>query len=732
MDAALTTSRRTPLPLRRGAQLKDYFGVIVRRFLLIVLALLSVVLSTVFYVFRIDDIYESFSTLVIEQYNPLISEALRKAPRSLSFYQGILNSRTFLDMVLDSIGPEVIEKSLPKLAKEADRESIRAYVRRNMSLRRTEYESFLQLTARANTREFAYFMASAATDVFQKRCQEVETEESRRAVIEIEKQLDLVRAKLEQAEHDYSSYKEKAGNILEGTTPELKTLQDAYARDLAQLGIKGADMTAEKGHLARLEGLITPSGSADQPEIAKLRRKLNELEKEKHRLEGLGIRLSGVSTIDREIQEIEKQLMQYRRSTETPSIDASVVRQWQELRKSVIQKEADLELFKRRLESYKRAIAGYKKDNPDILAQSLELMRLKRSKEIYESVYSFLLEKAEEERIQSASSGAGIKTVDIARMPDKPIPKNETRYYVLGVLLGLALGLGLAFLVEFNDTTLKSTEDIERLLAIPVLGTIPHIVHNKKEEIQIERRSAKSKKAAAVAQYPRHLLNFAGSDSVTTESYRSLRTNLSFVSPDNPLKCILLTSAGPSEGKSLTISNLAMAYAQMGKKTLLVDADLRRPVLHHLFDTKREPGFSELFMDNPDYNTVIKPTEKENLYLITAGMFTPNPAELIGSQKMSQHIEYFKSRFDIVFFDTPPIVAVTDATLLGTRLDGALLVIRSHHTDREIATRAINTLTNVGIKILGTVLNDINLSHRYSSYGYYKYYYHYYRSKKPS
>ncbi|MBD3392166.1 MAG: polysaccharide biosynthesis tyrosine autokinase [Chitinivibrionales bacterium] len=730
MNDTATTNRTSGQPFTQSARLKDYLAIIVRRSVLILLSLLSVVLSTVFYVLRMDDVYESYSTMVIEQYNPLIREALQKTPRSLSFYQGILNSRTFIDMVLDSIGPEVIQNSLPKLAREGTRQDLREYIRENLQLKKTTYESFLQLTAQANTRELAYFMATIATDVFKKRCQEVESEESRQAVVEIEKQLELVRAKLEQAEHDYSSFKEKAGSVGEGTTPELQTLQEAYAKDLAQLGIKEANLKAEKEHLKKLEAMVTPTGKAIPPEVAKLRTRLKELEKEKMRLEGLGIRLSGVSTIDREINEIEKELLQYKRSSETPHATPEAIRQWQQLRKSVITKEADLELFKRRLESYRRAIANYKKDNPNILAQSLELLRLRRSKEIYENVYSFLLEKAEEERIQSASSGAGIKVVDIARMPDRPIPKNETRYYVLGVLFGLALGLGLAFLVEFNDTTLKSTEDIERVVHVPVLGTIPHIVHNKKDEIQVKRRSSKSKKSLAVTQYPRHLLNFSGSDSVTTESYRSLRTNLSFVSPDDPLRTVLVTSAGPSEGKSLTISNLAMAYAQMGKRTLLIDTDLRRPVLHHLFGVKREPGFSELFMGSQDYEKVIQPTEKENLFLLTAGMFTPNPAELIGSQKMTHHIEYFRDNFDIVFFDTPPIVAVTDAALLGTRLDGVLLVIRSHHTDREVASRAVNTLKNVGVKVLGTVLNDINLSHRYSSYGYYKYYYHYYRSKK--
>ena len=290
-------------------------------------------------------------------------------------------------------------------------------------------------------------------------------------------------------------------------------------------------------------------------------------------------------------------------------------------------------------------------------------------------------------------------------MPQKPIARNETRFYILGIILGLGLGLALAFLIEFNDTTIKSNEDIERFLKQSVLGTIPHINHNKKDEVEIRRNSSAGKhKGIHITQYPRHVFKFDGDDSVITEAYRSLRTNLTFASPDKPLQAIVLTSAGPSEGKSLTISNLEMAYAQMGKESLLIDTDLRRPVLHHIFNMKREPGFVDLFIDNPDYYKIIQKTEKDNLFVIPAGIFTPNPAELIASNKMMLLIEYFRNNFDIIFFDTPPIIAVTDATLLASKTDGLILVVKSHHTDKDVALRAINNLNHVGVKILGTVL----------------------------
>lgn len=705
--------------------LREYISVIIHRRLIIILSFVSIVLSTVFYIYRLPDTYEAFSTLVIEEQKSYVDQVMGNTNRSLSFYEGILNSRTFLETVLDSIGDSAFIIVSPRL----DQHTILEYIKNNLTLRKTTFASFLHLTARAPTKKLAYTLASVGTDLFRRRCHEVTSEESRRAVSEIEKQLKLIRANLEQAEHDFRTFSEKTGQVEEGSTPELKTLTEAYATSLAQLGVNEANLAAEKKQLTKLERKITPESKSQSPEYFKLRAKLRDLEKEKMRLENLGIRLSGISAIDREIQSIELKLLKFKRKQDL-SLDPLSMRQWQELRKSVITKEGELELFKRRMESYQKAIETYKKGNPDLLSQSLELLRLKRSKEVYENLYTLLLEKTEEQRIKSAASNVGMKIVDLPVEPNKPISKNQTQFYIAGCFFGLLFGLGLAFLIEFNDTTIKSNDDIERYINLPVLGTIPHILHNRKSDLKIKRRSSKSQKATTISQYPRHVFNFDGDDSINTEAYRSLRTNILFTSPDKPLRIIALTSAGPSEGKSLTISNLAAAYAQMGKKTLLIDTDLRRPVLHHIFNQHREPGFSDLFIENPDFNKIIKKEIKPNLSLITAGIFTPNPAELLSSHKLDQILDYFRSEYDMIFFDTPPIVAVTDATLLGTKMDGLLVVVKSHHTDRDIVLRAVNILRKVGVRVVGAVLNDINLSHRYSSYGYYKYYYHYYKTKK--
>ena len=706
--------------LRPSHGLKDYIAVISRRRWIIIVSFISVLLSTFYYVQYIEDIFESYSTLVIEENNNLYSnQIITNKHRSLSYYEGILNSRSFLENVIDSIGIEEFTLVYPRFTKK----DALKFIQSNLSLKKTTFTSFLHLTARARSSNLSFRIADVATAVFRNQCKKVESEESRRAVVEIDKQLQIIRKNLEQAEHDYRSFSEISGQIDEGSTPELKTLQKAYSNELAQIGLKKADLDAEKKQLSKLESSITPSGNQKSPEYVQFRAKLSELEKERLRLEKLGIRLGGISTLDREIREIENRLLDFKQTSKTVT-DPATIHQWQDLRKSVIAKEAELQLSSSRLASYQKAINLYKEGNPDILSKSLELLRLKRSKEVYENLYMILLERAEEGRIRSASLSAGIKIVDFPIMPQSPIPKNENRFYLAGIILGLILGLGLAFLIEFNDTTIKSNDDIEKYVGLSVLGTIPHINLNKKDD-----NSIKINNKAAISLYHRPLFNFEGDDSIITESYRSLRTNISFVSPDKPLKTIALTSACPSEGKSITIANLAMAYAQMGKRILLIDTDLRRPVLHHIFNKKREPGFTDLFIENPDYNSIIKPTESKFLSIITAGIFTPNPAEIIGSNKMIHLMEYFKNHFDIVFFDTPPIIAVTDATLLGSKVDGLLLVIRSRHTDRELTVRSVNALKRVGVHVVGTILNDINLSHQYSSYGYYKYYYHYYKSK---
>ncbi len=211
-----------------------------------------------------------------------------------------------------------------------------------------------------------------------------------------------------------------------------------------------------------------------------------------------------------------------------------------------------------------------------------------------------------------------------------------------------------------------------------------------------------------------------GPKSPITEAYRSLRTNLEFMSPDDPVRSILCTSSGPGEGKSTTVANMAISMAQIGKKVLLIDCDLRKPVQHKGFNVSNMQGITNLLIDQKlSMDEVIQKTEVNNLQIITCGTMPPNPAELLGSQRMSNLIQEFLKIYDMVFIDAPPIISVTDAAVLASALDGVILVVGSGQAERNMVLKAQDLLKKVNAKILGVVLNRVQVQKGYESYYYY-------------
>lgn len=207
-----------------------------------------------------------------------------------------------------------------------------------------------------------------------------------------------------------------------------------------------------------------------------------------------------------------------------------------------------------------------------------------------------------------------------------------------------------------------------------------------------------------------------------SESYRTLRTNIQFSSFDEKIRTIVVTSSGPGEGKSTTSSNLAVVLAESGKKTILIDCDQRKPKLHKVFALSNKYGLSNLLVEEVNFNDVINHTSIENLDVLTSGTRPPNPSELLSSAKMSQFIKNLKNEYEYIILDTPPVIMVTDAQILSQHSDGCLLVVSSGEADRDAAQRAKELLTKVNAKILGVVLNKIDVTGK----GYYGYYYHYY------
>jgi non-specific protein-tyrosine kinase len=353
--------------------------------------------------------------------------------------------------------------------------------------------------------------------------------------------------------------------------------------------------------------------------------------------------------------------------------------------------EADMESIQQAIDELRSSEA------PD----QAELARLQGNLAQYQNSYSSLLKSYEEIRLAEAQSIDSVIVVEPAQAPQDPIKPRTLMNTLLAAVVGCMLAVGVVFLIEYLDDTIKTPDDVKSTINLPTLGAVTRI-----EGAEIEDK-------LVTANLPR---------SPVSEAYRILRTNLQFSAVDRPLKTLLVTSANPIEGKSLTAANLSVVMAQAGLSVVIVDTDLRRPVQHRIFRLAKEDGLTNVLLhSNPDPDDYLQTTKVENLRVLTSGPLPPNPSELLGSERMSKLIEHLKEQVDIVLFDSPPCLAVTDAAVLSSQLDGVLLVVDAGASRRELAARAVEGLRKVGGNMLGAVLNKV--SPRGSGYYYYYYYY---------
>lgn len=290
-----------------------------------------------------------------------------------------------------------------------------------------------------------------------------------------------------------------------------------------------------------------------------------------------------------------------------------------------------------------------------------------------------------------------------ANEPNIPFSPNVTQNVLFAGIIGFVLAVAVILLLEYLDETIKDADDAQRVLGLSTLGAITRIegIRNPQDNL-------------VALNEPR---------SPISESYRVLRTNLRFTGLENPSGALLITSAGPSEGKTTTAVNLAVVMAQSGRRVILVDADLRRPNIHHYLGLANDVGLSSLFLEegvSPDQ--VIHSTGLENLRVMTSGPLPPNPSELLDSKQMAEIFKTLRAQSDMVIVDSPPVLAVADATIIGSRCSGAVLVLDAGKTRTDLSKRAVERLRQTNVRLFGVVLNK--LSSRRAS-GYYSSYYYY-------
>ncbi|MCD4701645.1 MAG: polysaccharide biosynthesis tyrosine autokinase, partial [Candidatus Aegiribacteria sp.] len=343
----------------------------------------------------------------------------------------------------------------------------------------------------------------------------------------------------------------------------------------------------------------------------------------------------------------------------------------------------------------------------------LRLTRLERDWMVSENIYLMLRTKYEEVRIAEAGQIGNVTIVDTA-LPGGMIKPNRKRNLILGIFAGLAAGIGFIFLKEQLDSSIRNPEDIENL-GIPVIGVIPKV---PRSDVTIPG----GKQGLIMMTAPRQ---------AASEAYRDLRTSLRFSTTEDGIHSILVTSSGPREGKSTTVGNLAIAVAQAGSRVLIVDTDLRRPVMHKIFDLKQKPGFSEVLAGITPLEEAVSSTVIENLSVLTSGRIPHNPSELLGSRRFRNLHAVMKETYDMIIFDSPPVAVVTDPIVMSPEVDATLMVVGVKKIDRKVLKSAWEKLQRGIGHSAGAVLNGFDPMNTYTSYNYYTYkYHHYYNDKK--
>ena len=366
---------------------------------------------------------------------------------------------------------------------------------------------------------------------------------------------------------------------------------------------------------------------------------------------------------------------------------------------------ADLEVAEQRYEELNMAIEEVRQESIDAQGTShVRISREYRKVALETEILNALRARIAQEGIEIQMPRSPVEVIENALASDenKPVSPNYLFNILVSIVVGLGLGIGMAYFIEYLDTSVKTVEDVEQHLGLPVIGIIPQKVRPLSEE---------------------------GPDNPHAEAYRLLRTNMLFSNKGGAGGgAFAVASGGVGEGKSTTLFNLAYVCAQLGDKVLIVDSDLRRPVQHTFLDMSNRSGLTNLLVREVSIEEIIKPTTIPNLHFLSSGRIPRAASGLLDSERMRDLVKNLKARYDYVFFDSPPLMGVSDASILASEVDGVLLVIQYRKYPRTMSTRAKRVIENVGGNILGVVLNNINVM-RDDYYSYYHGQYPYYYSR---
>lgn len=732
--------------------LRDILYTILRNKWIIIISFFTIVILTVIYTLRAPNIYKSSSLLLIEDQsqsfiNPFSS--MGNSQFEINNEVEILKSRSLSKRTISTLKNNYSLDSLYLFKKGADpdkvslRQKIFSLLKSkngkngdeiinmdNIYIERLREVIDIGTTRETQTINVAVesrdpiesaIIINTFVEEYVKNDLERAASSSGRIKSFLSEQLEKIQNKLSDSENNLQEYQQKEGvvNLDENSRiliEKSSEFESTYLTAKAEFEIVTTQIKHLKENLSDKEkDLLNEALRVANPMINFLKQtiagKEANLASIENRVQGTS---ANIDAIKNEIQNLQKRLTKETKlllnSGYIPGPE-SPFKSNQDIVANILKLETQKISLNARVKEYKKLNDHYLSQLETLPRQNIDFIRLKRTQQVNEKLYIMMKEKYEESRISEASKIGSIYVIDKAIPNIDPIKPKKKMNVLIGTILGLGLGIAIAFVKESLDNTIKGKEDLTKL-GVTVLAVIPKIGSSKGTKHISDKEHLKSK--LITHQEPR---------SPISEAFRSFRTNIELTKIDKELNTFAVTSSTSGEGKTTTIVNLAISFAQFGHKTLLIDSDMRKPVINKMFDVNRSPGLSELIIKKATFDTAIQKTDIENLSILPSGNIPPNPSELIGSQKMSDLVKELSKKYDKIFFDAPPVLAVTDPILIGRLVDGLFLVARSELTDLELIKHTLETMKNTKTPLIGGVINGV--TSKTLLYGKYHHYYHY-------
>lgn len=715
--------------------LRDYLYALRRRKWIAMTIFFLIVISVTIFSFLQTPVYQATARLLIDAERPKVltfQEVLSEDTTNTAYYQTqyeLLKSPTLVKQVLEKLG--IMERALQEQPQKKlftittwitelqnhlglrqsapssekidvvlkEKRIIRKFLK-NIRITSVKGDRLLDIIVTSPENQEAVQIANTLAEMYIERNLENKLSASKKAVQWLEKELETILKKMKDSEIALQAYEEQNAiiafndrqNIVMQKLSQFNTAVNEAK--IKRIAINAQYRQVQKYlHSGAVEELESIPQVIHSSLIQHLKIELSSLESEfSELLKKFRSKHPNVIALQSQITSVQERI-----NAEINRIVRSIMNEYDVVRTEEEELLASLE--------------QQKKEILDLNEKALTYELLKREVESNQRIYDALLQRAKEANITKRLETSSIRIVDRATTPDQPIAPRKTRNILFAGIFGLFMGIMVVLFLEYWDMRIKTPKDIKQYLHISCLGSIPKI-SVKGLVPRTERQSAMDVIIATIV--------LVAPRTIVSEAYRGLRTNLMCSSHEQGF-VLLITSSAPEEGKSGLVANLGIAMALSGQKTLIIDCDFRKPVMHHIFHLKNsQEGFSNLIKnaENPGTKRVIQHTDIHNLYVLPCGEIPPNPSELLESTLTRRYLETLRNEYDKILIDSPPVNMVTDPVILSRIVNGVLLIIRAGKTKRDAVQCARDQLRDAGATIIGGVLNNVDIRKDNHYYGY--------------